>query len=332
MEEKKEEEEKKFEKGLNQISKIEEKNEKSIESNKVKEQINLNLDNANIEELMNIIEIKNIENDGTIIDYNGEQLIFKGKLEDRKNVCGKGIISYNDGRIYEGVFENCKLNGEGKYISSNGDIYKGIFNNGNISGKGIIIKVNKNKSNKSLNQNDSSEIINDENEINKNKVIYKGDIKDFKKEGNGTEECDEYKYEGNFNNDMKNGEGFLVYAKSGDKYKGEFKDDKITGKGSYIWANGDSYTGDFIEGKMHGKGVYKWPDGNEYIGEYNDNIREGKGVFKWQNGVMFKGNFLKGKPDGIGEMKYKNKIIEVAYKNGSCLGEYKDVMNQLNNN
>ena len=76
----------------------------------------------------------------------------------------------------------------------------------------------------------------------------------------------------------------------------------------------------------------KWPDGNEYIGEYNDNIREGKGVFKWQNGVMFKGNFLNGKPDGIGEMKYKNKIIEVAYKNGSCLGEYKDVLNQLNNN
>ena len=177
MEEKKEEEDKKFEKGLIQCSKIEEKNEKSVESNKEKEQTNLNLDNANIEDLMNIMEIKNIENDGTIIDYNGEQLIFKGKLDDKKNICGKGTLSYNDGRIYEGIFENCKLNGNGKYIASNGDIFEGVFINGNLT-EGTIIKKNENKkkSNKSITQNDSSEINNEEYEI-----IYKGDIKDFKK-------------------------------------------------------------------------------------------------------------------------------------------------------
>ena len=331
MEEKKEEEEKKFEKGSIQFSKIEEKNEKSVESNKENEQINLNLnlDNANIEDLMNIIETKNIETDGTMIEYNGEQFIFKGQLDDKKNICGKGSIHYNDGRIYEGIFENGKLNGIGKYISTNGDIYEGFFNNGNLNGKGTIIKTKINK-NKSINKDDSS-VINEDNDHNKYKIIYKGDIKDFKKEGNGIESCDDFRYEGHFSNDMKNGEGFLIYTKSGDKYKGEFKNDEITGKGNYIWANGDSYTGDFIDGKMEGNGIYKWPDGTEYIGEYKNTIREGKGIFKWKNGVMFEGNFINGKPHGKGQMKYKNKIIDVEYENGICLGN-KDAMKELKSN
>ena len=183
-----------------------------------------------------------------MIEYNGEQFIFKGQLDDKKNICGKGSIHYNDGRIYEGIFKNAKLNGAGKYISINGDIYEGFFNNGNLSGKGTIIKTKIND--KTISKDDSSEINYEEND---NKIIYKGDIKDFKKEGNGIESCEEFTYEGHFSNDMKNGEGFLIYTKSGDKYKGEFKDDQITGKGNYIWANGDSYTGDFIDGKIGGK-------------------------------------------------------------------------------
>ena len=232
MEENKVEEDKKFEKGLNQFSKIEEKNEKSIVSNKEKNQINMNLDNANIEDLMNIIEIRNIENDGTIIEYNGEKGIFKGKLEDRKKISGKGKIQYKDGRTYEGIFENGVLNGKGKYTSDKGDIYEGAFTNGNLSGLGTIIKIKENKNTSSIfNKEDSSEIF--QNETNKEKIIYRGYIKDFKKEGKGIEECDEYKYEGYFHEDKKNGQGVVIY-KTGDKYKGEFKEDKLTGNGNYL--------------------------------------------------------------------------------------------------
>ena len=324
MEENKFEEDKKFEKGLNQFSKIEEKIEKSISSNKDKIPINMNLDNANIEDLMNIIEIKNIENDSIIIEYNGEKGIFKGKLEDRKNICGKGKIQYKDGRIYEGIFENGVLNGQGKYTSSNGDTYEGIFTHGNLSGNGIIIKAKENKTkSSSLNKEDSSDIFQHE----KEKIIYKGCIKDFKKEGKGIEECDEYKYEGNFQNDKKNGKGLVIYS-TGDQYIGEFKDDQLSGHGNYIWNNGDSYEGEFTDGKINGKGLYKWKDGGEYEGEYKNNIREGKGIFRWANGIIFEGKFADGKPEGQGIMKIRNKTVNILYQNGELVGDLNEILSK----
>ena len=138
-----------------------------------------------------------------------------------------------------------------------------------MSGLGTINKINENKNtSSSFNKEDSSEIFQDEN--NKEKVIYRGYIKDFKKEGKGIEECDEYKYEGYFHDDKKNGQGVVIY-KTGDKYKGEFKDDKLTGNGNYLWNNGDTYDGEFLDGKMNGRGLYKWKEGGEYEGEYKDN-------------------------------------------------------------
>jgi hypothetical protein len=321
-EENKDEVDKKFEKGLIQFSKIEEKNEKSLETGK--ENNKLNLENANILDLINITYVTNdIDNDGTIVEYNNEKCNYKG--EDKKKICGEGKIIYRDGRIYEGTFEDGLLNGKGKYISSNGDIYEGIFNKGNLIGKGTIItsKDNSDKSQESL-----KEIINDDN----NKITYVGEIKDFKKEGHGIETCSEYKYEGEFHDNMKNGKGLLIHLDTGDKYNGTFKDNKLTGYGIYLWNNGDSYEGDFVNGNMHGKGVYKWLDGSLYEGEYKDNVREGKGMFKRKNGMIFKGNFLNGKPNGKGNMIYKDKNIDVEYSNGKFLGDLKQTIKNLQSN
>ena len=78
-------------------------------------------------------------------------------------------------------------------------------------------------------------------DINKNKKIYEGDIKDFKKEGKGIETCSEYKYEGDFHNDMKHGQGSIIYFKIKQKYRGEFKNDYATGYGSFEWENKQKY-------------------------------------------------------------------------------------------
>jgi hypothetical protein len=306
-----------------QFSKIEEKMEKSVESEKEKNQSNMNLDNANIEDLMDLMEKKNIENEGTIIEYEGEKCLYKGHLENKNKISGKGKIYFKDGRIFDGNFVDGKLDGEGKYISSNGDIFEGFFIGGKILGKGVIIKAREDISKshiKTCKEEDSNNI---------DKIIYKGEIKEFKKEGFGIEYSSDYKYEGHFHNDMKNGKGVLTYLKSKDKYEGEFKDDKITGKGYYIWENGHSYKGDFIDGKMHGNGLYRWPDGSEYEGEYKENIREGKGRFKWKNGIYFEGNFVDGKPDGKGKMIYENEFINVEYKDKKFVGDLKDTMRNL---
>ena len=85
---------------------------------------------------------------------------------------------------------------------------------------------------------------------------------------------------------------------------------------------------------MHGKGVYKWKEGSEYEGGYKNNLRDGKGIFKWKNGVIFEGNFIHGKPEGKGEMRntINNKKIEVEYKDGTFVGNIKEIIKQLISN
>lgn len=338
MEDKKEDGIRKLEKCFGiQISKIEEKTEKSLESGMIKNysKMNLNLEGANMEDLINIFENKNIENEGTTIDFEGDKVLFKGKLEDKQKINGKGKMYFKDGRICEGTFINGKLNGEGKYINSNGDIFEGNFMGGILSGKGKIIKIkesnynNRSRSRIFFNNKSRNNISGISLEDKNKKKTYIGDIKYFKKEGHGIETCDDYRYEGSFHDDMKNGKGILQYLNSDDKYEGEFKDDKITGYGYYIWDNGHTYKGDFIDGKMNGKGLYKWPDGIEYEGEYRDNIREGKGIFKFKNGIYFDGNFVNGKPDGKGKLVYETEYVDAEYQNGKFVGDLKQTMKEL---
>lgn len=223
-----------------------------------------------------------------------------------------------DGINNEGKNNNGKLNGFGKYRDENGTLYEGIFEQGVLNGIGKIIMI--------------KEIVNKEKGKTINKIVYKGNINNFKKEGYGTEICDEYIYEGNFHNNRKKGNGKIQFLISGDSYEGEFDNDKITGYGHYIWSNKHEYIGDFIEGEMHGKGKYIWPDGNEYEGEYIKNIKEGNGQFKWNNGAIFKGNFHNGRADGKGVMTYKGYNFDAEFKNGHFEGDLKAILKEIKNN
>jgi len=53
-------------------------------------------------------------------------------------------------------------------------------------------------------------------------------------------------------------------------YKGEVKNDKPHGKGTYIWHDGNKYIGQFEKGKRHGSGTMTWPNGVKYTGEWKD--------------------------------------------------------------
>ena len=246
----------------------------------------------------------NDKNEKLIIDYEGEQCVFNGELEDNEKINGEGSIVLSNGRKFEGNFINGKLNGFGKYIDENGAIYEGNFDNGVLNGNGKIIKIKE-----------------EDNDINKtrkeiNKITYIGNIKNFKKEGFGKEICPEYIYEGNYHDDMRNGKGKIKFLNKGDFYEGEFLNDKITGYGKYIWFNNQEYIGNFFEGDMNGKGKYIWPDGKEYEGDYVNNKREGEGQFKWKNGDIFKGVFHEGKPCGKGIMILNGITYNGEFKKG----------------
>ena len=55
------------------------------------------------------------------------------------------------------------------------------------------------------------------------------------------------KYEGNWDRNMKQGQGFAVYA-DGSTYKGKFKKDVKDGIGTFNWAQGHEYKGHFRDG------------------------------------------------------------------------------------
>ena len=319
------ESEKKFEKL--QCSNIELEIEKSLDD--IKEvNPNKNIVDEDLINMMNLIDKGNgCENE---IIFEGEKCIFNGKLEDKINICGKGKINLKDGRIYEGTFVNGKLEGKGNYTSTKGDKYIGNFTEGILNGKGKIIKKieNNNKSNGGHDEKNNDSLNNKDNNI-ENDLIYEGDIKNFMKEGYGIETCPEYKYKGNFHNNMKNGQGSIIYLKQGRKYTGEFKDDEITGKGFLTYENNQTYQGQLLNGKKEGEGVYYWPDGSVFIGKYKNDIKVGEGTFKMPNGVIFKGKFVKGKPDGKGVFIYNNNKTNGVYKKGKLIGEMKDIYKKL---
>ena len=247
---------------------------------------------------------KEIELKNEIITYQGEVCNFMGEITNRDPLNGKGKLILNSGETLEGQFINGKLNKLGKYIDENENIFEGYFQDGDLNGEGTIIKQKLFKD-----KNKSKDVL--------DKVKYIGNIKKFLKEGRGKEICKEYIYEGNFHKNMRDGKGRIEFLLTGDRYEGDFKNDKITGKGTYIWKNGCQYTGDFVNGEMNGEGKFTWPNGSEYEGEYANGIREGLGKLTWSNGKVFKGIFKKGKPKGKGILEYGGNKYNVVYKNGS---------------
>jgi hypothetical protein len=77
---------------------------------------------------------------------------------------------------------------------------------------------------------------------------YNGNYKDDKKSGKGKLVWkDGSKYEGDFENGLRNGFGVYTYSKEDDRdyYEGHWKDDKKSGKGKFVWKNGTKQEGIF---------------------------------------------------------------------------------------
>ena len=248
--------------------------------------------------------VDHTEEDGQIIDYHGKKFLYNGELDKNQKPVGFGVL-YMEGKKYEGNFNKGKLIGLGRFINEEGACFEGIFENGNLVSKAKIIK-----------------------NIDNQKVTYFGEVVDFKKNGKGEETCEDYKYTGEFLEDLKHGKGRLELLKDGNIYEGEFKRGEMTGKGIYLWRNKQRYEGDFVNGIKHGKGIYIWPDGFEYNGEYVNGIREGRGIYKWKDGRVFEGLFKNGKPDGKGKLTYKGVTILCEYKNGKQLTDIKKSLQQ----
>lgn len=85
---------------------------------------------------------------------------------------------------------------------------------------------------------------------------------------------------------------------NGDKYEGEWLNDDKNGQGVYYYANGDVYEGEWMNGKLNGRGnegikrVGKLTEagGEYYDGFWVEDKKEGEGTFfqsKNRNSKLF---------------------------------------------
>ena len=77
------------------------------------------------------------------------------------------------------------------------------------------------------------------------------------------------------------------------EYKGEYKDNKRHGYGTYIWkdkkSKGQKYVGYWKNNRMHGKGKMTFSNGDRYVGEFKNDKYDGEGTYIYNNGNQQEG-------------------------------------------
>lgn len=191
--------------------------------------------------------LKGRQNPAVIIWKNVMELIHKNlavKEFPQLTGNGRGTLSFDDKRIYEGEMKNGKANGYGIMTYPNGDRYWGDFVDNLRDGRGILLYSNGNK--------------------------YEGEFKSDNISGNGNLAwVNGDKYSGEWLNGKFNGDGTFNWI-SGDSYSGGWLNEKFNGMGTFKWAGGNKYEGNWLNGSFEGVGTFYWASGETYTGQWHN--------------------------------------------------------------
>ncbi len=126
-------------------------------------------------------------------------------------------------------------------------------------------------------------------------------------------------YKGEYKEGKYNGQGTFNYS-FGTIYEGDWKDGKKHGQGTLTSHSGDKYVGEFNDGRWDGQGTYTWSNGDKYEGEWKDEKKHGQGTLTLSNGETYVGEFKDGKRNGKGTTTFgKGKWAGDKY-----VGEWED--------
>lgn len=179
------------------------------------------------------------------VERNRAKLGYRGQLGENGKPHGRGINTYDNGDVYDGMFDQCKKHGYGVYRFASGNIYEGEYKNDLQHGRGTYRFSSGN--------------------------VYEGEWADNCMHGQGVYRYSSGAvYEGNYVYDEMEGYGVFRQA-NGDMYAGMWKADNYHGHGVYTYANGDMFEGEFVDDKKHGRGVMRYADGRVYEGEWRNN-------------------------------------------------------------
>lgn len=296
-------------------------------------------DNESYKEECNINIPFNIKNKITNMHYK-----YSGYVKKKTKILSESpkIKNYNSNTCEEKeIFDNEDKSGLikegfGKLIFTDGTEFCGSFHNNVHQNYGKYSSINqKNKNN--LNKEDDKEILITDNVnyedfigLYKNYVpdgfgIYNNFITNLKItgifgnrgiHGIGIEQSEEggYTYEGEFNNNKKEGVGTILW-KDGCKYLGEFQNNQMHGYGIIEFNGNNFYKGQIKNGKMEGFGEFIWSDKRRYIGHYKNDKRNGFGIY------MSKASDTQNIGESENEYEIYNSSIFVGFwKNGNMEG------------
>lgn len=187
--------------------------------------------------LYSVIKVDSRDNYGDPGLYTGTILAAGGLPH------GKGKMTYDSGRVFEGTWSSGQWNGKGKLLNPNGDVYEGDFVSDARHGKGLYKWDNGD--------------------------VYVGDFSQDERHGRGKFSFHNGNvYDGEFCDGMFDGYG--QYDFQDGCYEGEWKEGRYDGQGKLTYSTGGMYIGDFKDSVAHGFGVEVTPDGNERKGVWDN--------------------------------------------------------------
>lgn len=193
---------------------------------------------------------------------------------------GTGKMVYSNGDVYEGEFDMGKRNNKGTYKYINGEKYCGQWKDNMHQGQGIFTY--------------------------KTGDVYNGEFFENKRHGRGDMLFEGgARYKGLWSQGKCNGLGIMTTSKV--EYNGEWRNNLYNGNGTLTCHDDkSSYTGTFDNGKKHGKGVATLQNGEKVVEGYWISDTLLTGIIYYKTGEKYEGELRKYKKHGRGKITYKN--------------------------
>lgn len=148
------------------------------------------------------------------------------------------------------------------------------------------------------------------------------------------QETEDFFYDGQWRNGLKQGHGKLMYKtnglKNGDAYEGDFHLDTRSGKGTMVYRFEGTYTGDWEEDRRNGKGSQEFNNGFRYTGDWKNDMFHGEGsLYQEYYNYTYTGWFVAGKKCGSGVEQMESGSYTGEFHNGMRHGKGKWVSNKV---
>eukprot|EP00744_Colponema_vietnamica_P009065 GILI01012909.1.p1 GENE.GILI01012909.1~~GILI01012909.1.p1 ORF type:complete len:388 (+),score=69.16 GILI01012909.1:148-1164(+) len=283
-------------------------------------------------------EVESLVEEGT-----GTAIDFVAKEPDQSWKDGEGSITNLNEGVYRGTIEDGKRNGNGSLESDNIK-YNGEWRDGHRHGHGTLEFKRVTQLGPTLRGwRYTGEF--KEDVFSGHGVMlldlegnrYTGNWTEGYRQGLGKEEIGGDVYEGEFNNDLRNGKGTLstreglivectfvngtafdddgkIHFPDGALYRGAVRGTSRHGEGRMLFANGDVYDGEYRDDKRHGVGMIHFINGDAYQGTWAYDLMHGSGALTFANGSVYEGKMSKGVKHGPGVLRQGDLAFKVVFK------------------